>query len=158
MPKAYITAPFTEKSVITGKTHVYGEIKDISFKNFLESIDSIAKESGFSTCLVHRDVHQWGQSYIPPEITMQKIMEIMKGSDLVIAYPEYSKGPNVEIGMAVALNKKIIILLNESEKLSLVHAGLNGLSPTKIIRFKDITDMKTKLRQTLSEITEKLTK
>lgn len=149
--KAYITAPFTEKSFTKDKTHVYGEIKDMSFRNFLESIENVIREFGFSTYLVHRDLHQWGEVYMEPEVVMKKVMEVMKDCDLVVSYPEYSKGPNVETGMAVALNKKVVILVNETEKLSLVHVGLNGISPTKIVRFKDIMDMKMKLRQTLSE-------
>lgn len=154
MPKAYITAPYTGKSVFKSPK-VYGEIKDPSFINFLESIDSVLKSCDFSTCLVHRDIHQWGKIYIEPEIVMQKVMEIIKKCDLVVVYPEFSKGPNVELGMAVALGKKAIVLLNENEKVSLVHAGLNGLSPTKIIRFRDIMDMKAKLRETLSEFAQK---
>lgn len=147
--KAYITAPFTEKSVIKGKEHIYGEIKEQSFKNFLDTIESIVKEFGFSTFLPHRDIHQWGKVYIEPETVMQKAFEAIKKCDLFVTCPEYSKGPNVELGMAVALKKKSIIIQNENDKLSLVHAGLNSLSPTAIIRFKDIMDMKEKLRNEL---------
>jgi nucleoside 2-deoxyribosyltransferase len=151
MPKAYITGQYTEKSFTKDKFHIYGKIEDTSFKNFLESIESVVKEFGFSTYLVHRDLHKWGEIYIEPEEVMKNVLEIMKKCDLVVACPEYGKGPNVEIGMAAALQKKIIIIVNENERTSLVHAGLNGISPTRIIKFKDIMDMKNKLRQTLTE-------
>jgi len=151
MPIAYITAPFTEKSFSKDKTHAYGEIKDMSFRNFLESIESVLKEFGFSTYLIHRDLHQWGKIYIEPEDAMKCAFEVIKGCDLFVAYPEYSKGPNVELGMASALKKRSIIIQSGKEKLSLVHAGLNCLSPTSIIKFKDIMDMKEKLRSELSK-------
>ncbi|MBI2084190.1 MAG: hypothetical protein HYT70_01055 [Candidatus Aenigmarchaeota archaeon] len=153
MPKAYITAPFTEKSVIKDKEHVYGEIKEQSFINFLNTIESVLREFGFSTFLPHRDIHQWGKIYIEPEIVMKQVLKEIKECDLFITCPEYSKGPNVELGMAIALGKKAVIIQNENEKLSLVHAGLKGLSPTSIIRFKDIMDMKDKLRRELSAST-----
>jgi nucleoside 2-deoxyribosyltransferase len=82
---------------------------------------------------------------------MKKVMAVIKDCDLVVGCPEYGKGPNVEIGMAAALQKKVIIIMNENEKTSLVHAGLNGVSPTRIVKFKDIMDMKNKLKQTLAE-------
>lgn len=151
IPKAYITGQYTDKSSIKNKTHVYGQIRETSFKIFLESIESVIKEFGFSTYLVHRDLHQWGKIYIEPEEVMKKVMKIITDSDLIVGCPEYGKGPNVEIGMAATLQKKIIIIENENEKTSLVHAGLNGITPTKIIKFRDIMDMKSKLRETLSE-------
>ncbi len=150
IPNAYITAPFTEKSVIKGKEHVYGEIKEQSFMNFLDTIESVVREFGFSTFLPHRDIHEWGKIYIEPEIVMRQVSDEIKKCDLFVTYPEYSRGPNVELGMAVALKKKSIIIQNENEKTSLVHAGLKGLTPTTIIQFKDIMDMKQKLRNELS--------
>lgn len=154
MPKAYITGQYTEKSFTKDKTHVYGKITDTSFKNFLESIESVIKEFGFSTYLVHRDLHKWGEIYIEPEEVMKEVIEVIRGCDLVVGCPEYGKGPNVEIGIAAALQKKIIIIVNEYEKISLVHAGLNGISPTKIVKFKDIMDMKNKLKEALLEFTK----
>lgn len=149
--KAYIAAPFTEKSIIKGKGHVYGEIKETSFINFLNSIESVLRELGFSTFLPHRDIHQWGKVYIEPEIVMQQVFKEIKQCELFVTCPEYSKGPNVELGMAIALKKKSIIIQNENEKLSLVHSGLNGLAPTTIVKFKDIMDMKQKLREAVSK-------
>lgn len=121
--------------------------------NFLDAIESVLKELGFSTFLPHRDIHQWGKIYIKPEDVMKQTFEAIRECDLFVTCPEYSKGPNVELGMAVALGKKSIIIQNENETLSLVHAGLNGIAPTSIIRFRDIMDMKTKLRQNLSNST-----
>ncbi len=147
--KAYITAPYTEKSVIKGK-HVYGEIKEQSFKNFLDAIESVLRESGFSTFLPHRDIHKWGEIYIEPEDVMKQAFKAIKECDLFVTCPEYSKGPNVELGMAIALGKRSVVIQNKNDKLSLVHAGLKGLAPTSIIQFNDIMDMKQKLRNELA--------
>ena len=48
--------------------------------------------------------------------------------------------------------KKIIILVPESERTSVVHEGMNALTETRIIKFKDWKDLDTKLRSTLEEI------
>lgn len=150
--KAYVTAPYTEKSIVKGKEHAYGEIKEQSFKNFLDAIEGVLREFGFSTFLPHRDIHQWGKVYIEPEDVMKRAFESINECDLFVVCPEYSKGPNVELGMAVTLKKKSIVIQNENEQSSLVHIGLNSISPTTIVRFKDIMDMKEKLRKTLSEL------
>ena len=152
MSKVYIAAPFTDKSTIKNKAHVYGEINDISYKNFLEIIDSLVKECGFSTFLPHRDIHNWGDVYIEPTVVVKKSMEALNFCDMLITYPERSAGSNIELGWASALNKKIIILTHEKDHPSLMQVGLNGLTNTEIIKFRDIMDLKSKLRENLSEL------
>lgn len=149
MSLAYITAPYTEKSVIKGKDHIYGKIKDQSFINFLNVIESVVEEAGFKTFIPHRDIHQWGKIYIEPEDVMKQVWRVIKECDLVVSYPEHSRGPNVELGMAISLNKKSIILQHENDRVSLVHAGLNSITPTIIVKFRDLMDMKAKLREAL---------
>lgn len=152
MPKAYISAPYTSKAVITGnKAKAYGEIKDESYKNFLESIDSAVKECGLQTILPHRDVYKWGKSELTPEGLVRAAFEGLKSSDILIAYPEASKGTNVLIGWASSLKKKIIILVNEREKLSVVHSGMPALTETRIIKFRDIMDLRAKLKDCLND-------
>lgn len=152
MPKAYISAPFTSKSVFTGnRAKAYGEIKDESYKNFLEAIDSAVRECGVQTTLPHRDTYNWGTAGLTPEELMQKAFEGVKSSDVLIAYPEASKGVNVLIGWASSLKKKIVILVNEKEKISVVHSGIQTLTETRIIKFRDIMDLRTKLKACLNE-------
>ena len=150
MPKAYIAAPFTEKSVDKIKTQVYGEIKDISYRNFLEVIENALKETGFETFLPHRDIQKWGSIYIEPTIVVKKSLEALNSCDLLVTYPEKSAGANIELGWASAFNKKIIVLIHEREMPSLMQIGLEGLNDTKILRFRDITDLRFKLRECLS--------
>jgi hypothetical protein len=150
MPKVYITAPFTKKS-INGSNKVYGEIKDESYKNFLEIIDATARKCGFQTVLPHRDIHEWGNTNLTTDEIGKKSFESLRSSDILIAYPEDSKGVNVVIGWASMLKKKIIILLNEKEALSFCYISLNGLTETRIVKFKDIMDMENKLAETLND-------
>ncbi|MBI2005390.1 MAG: hypothetical protein HYS80_01360 [Candidatus Aenigmarchaeota archaeon] len=151
--KAYIAAPYTSKSVTSGDPH-YGEINDNSYINFLESIESVVRSFGFQTFLPHRDLHKWGKSNLKLEEVGQTSMKELKNSDLLIAYPEQSVGVNIELGWASAFKKKILILLNENNKVSIMHEGLSGVTDSKIIKFTSIMDLRTKLREELNRLKE----
>jgi nucleoside 2-deoxyribosyltransferase len=150
-PKVYIAAPFTDKTNFHNPK-VYGEIKNISYRNFLDVIESIIKEFGFQTFLPHRDIHKWGSVYIEPNVVAKKSLEALSSCDILITYPEKSAGANIELGWASAFNKKIILIVQEKESPSLMQLGLDGLTNTNVIRFKDIMDLKIKLRNTMSNL------
>ncbi len=129
---------------------VHGKITDTSYMNFLDMIESIVKERGLETFLPHRDLHNWGTANVNEQEIGKKSIEELKSSDVIIAYPEQSVGVNIELGWASAFKKKILILLNENSRVSVMHSGLNGVTDSKIIKFRDITDLRTKLRAALS--------
>ncbi|MBI2547475.1 MAG: hypothetical protein HYW23_03450 [Candidatus Aenigmarchaeota archaeon] len=149
--KVYISAPYTNKSVQQSNS-IHGEIKDASYINFLDSIESAVKSLGFQTFLPHRDLHEWGKSNLSEEDVGRKSFEELNNSDLVIAYPEESVGVNIELGWASAFKKKVLILLKENQRTSIMHSGLTGVTDSKIIRFRDIMDLRTKLREELASI------
>jgi deoxyadenosine/deoxycytidine kinase len=148
MPKAYIAAPFTSKSIFKAP-QVYGKIVDTAYRNFLETIEATVKSCGLETFLPHKDLHKWGDVYIDPKEIGKLSLENLSRSDLVIAYPEKSVGVNIELGWASLLNKKIIVLVNENDEVSLMYVGLKGVTASEIIKFRDIVDLKTKLRECL---------
>jgi nucleoside 2-deoxyribosyltransferase len=152
IPKAYIAAPYTEKSIIKNKSHSYGKIEDISYRNFLDVIESALKEFGFNTFLPHRDIHKWGDVYIEPGLVTKQSLEALRTCEILVTYPEKSAGANIELGWASALNKKIIIFMHEKENPSLMQLGLEGITKTKIIKFKDIMDLRFKLKEYLSTL------
>lgn len=149
MPKAYITAPYTSKSFFESP-QLHGElIIDTAYRNFLETIEATVKSCGLETFLPHKDLHKWGDVYIDPKEMGKKSLEVVTSSDVIVAYPERSVGVNIELGWASLLKKKIILLVNERDDIHLMHAGLNGVTNSEIIKFRDIVDLKTKLRECL---------
>ena len=148
--KAYISAPYTTKSVQSSKN--YGEIKDTAYINFLDSIEAVIRSLGIQTFLPHRDLHKWGNGNLSPEEVGRKSLEELKKADLLVAYPEQSVGVNIELGWASAFNKKILILINETSRISVMHSGLKGVTDSNIIRFRDVMDLRTKLREELSKL------
>lgn len=151
MPRIYIAAPYTSKSVFKAP-QVYGKIVDAAYRNFLETIEATVKSCGFETFLPHRDLHKWGDVYIGPEEVGKKSLEVLTSCDVIVAYPERSVGVNIELGWASLLKKKIIILINERDEISLMHVGLSGVTNSEIIKFRDIVDLRTRLRECLSNL------
>ena len=74
---------------------------------------------------------------LPPKELDMKFLEKIKESDLVLAYINYSEKSEwqlLELGMAYALNKKILILINEKiEKNYYLTYGL-----WKVIKFQKL--------------------
>ncbi len=149
--KAYISAPFTSKSIAQSNPH-RGEINDTSYMNFLDLIESVLRSLGFQTFLPHRDLHNWGKDKLAEGEVGRRSMEELKNADLLVAYPEQSVGVNIELGWASAFKKKVLILLNENDRISIMHSGLVGVTDSKIIRFRDIMDLRMKLSEELSNI------
>lgn len=78
-------------------------------------------------------------------------MDGINSSDIIIACPETSDGVNIAIGWASLLKKKIIILLSNGERVSCISAGLSGITETRVLMFKDISDLRIKLKNCLNE-------
>jgi len=152
MQRVYIAAPFTSK--MANKKHgFYGEIVDDKYKNFLETIESVVKNEGFSTILPHRDLTSWGAM---PNVNIHEItkkyFDEIDSSDIFIAYPEKGRGTHVELGWAIARKKRIILLFEEDFYLGTMIPGLGAVADIDIIQFKDIPDLKIKLRECLKRI------
>ena len=151
MARAYIAAPFTGKTS-KKSDRPYGKIGDKEYIRFLESIEDILREFSFTVILPHKYVYRWGDSNFEPNVLIERALENLKMCDLLVAYPEKSRGANVLIGWATLLKKKIIILLHEGDDISIVFSGLNSLTETRIIMFKDLSDLKIKLNEQLKKM------
>ncbi len=146
--KAYIAAPYTQKSVDWG-AGAYGKIKDIEYKEFLEMIDTVLKNSGYDTHLPHRDLNNWGEAYIEPEKLVQLCLSEIKAADVFVAYPENSAGVYIELGWANLLGKIIIIIAKKGEPQSSMILGLSG---AKIITIENTDEIEEKLKNALKAI------
>ena len=151
MPTAYITAPLTTRGIQkTGR--LYGKITSRDYIRNLEAIAEIIREAGYQVILPHKSAYEWGDSAYSPKALVRRAFDTLQSCDLLVAWPAESRGANVLIGWASVLRKKIIILLDENDTLSVVHAGLDSLTKIQIIRYKDFTDLEEKLRQALQNI------
>ncbi len=152
MPKAYIAAPFSSR--MANKKHgSYGELSDANYRKFLLDIEDTVKEEGFTTVLPHRDISFWGEI---PNLDLgecsKKYFEEITSSDLFVAYPEKSRGVHIELGFAIANNKRIVLLVEDGFDLGTVIPGLKHVAKIDIINFKDMPELKVKLKEFLQGI------
>lgn len=130
----------------------YGEINDNTYKEFLETIERDLIVEGFSVHLPHRDTNLWGKVYLGPEEIVKKNWEKINSCDIIVAYPQKSRGVHVEVGWASALKKTVVILLDSSEDESELVKGLSSIATTILIRFDNHEELREKLRMVMRRI------
>lgn len=73
---------------------------------------------------------------------------------MFIAYPERSRGVCVELGWVMAHKKKIILLVEEDYDMGLMLPNLKLVGNIDIIKFRDVLDLKSKLKKCLEMVKE----
>lgn len=148
--KVYIVAPF-RRHTNDIKGREYGEIENEELIGFFEQIEKVVQEEGFKTCLPHRDKGQWGKIYIHPSDVAEMCFKSILDCDVMLVLAERSRGVHIEIGYAARAKKTLIIFLREGEVESGFYAGLNKVTMTKLVRYKDKADLLRKIRKTLGK-------
>jgi len=107
----------------------------------IEHVNTILTKEGHTPFNFFGDVENWEKKeYLPGEV-MRKAFENIKESDALVALlenPEPSEGMLLEIGYALALKKKVIIL----QQKNIIQPSLTSLA-TKVIPFQSIQDLDT---------------
>jgi nucleoside 2-deoxyribosyltransferase len=85
-----------------------------------------------------------------PKLIYKQDSDCVRNSDLLLAECSYpSTGVGIEIGLAIALEKPIVVAAKENAIVSGMILG-NDYSKLKIIRYKDAEDLATKLKLCLT--------
>jgi hypothetical protein len=151
MSKAYIAAPFSRlTSQVLGR--LYGEVNCSTHIERLEKVENVLREAGFQVCLPHRDRGHWGKVYIKPSEIARMCFREVELSDLIVAFPEKSRGVHMELAYAAALKKKLIVFLQPDSDLSIFTYGLNKVTPTIVSVYQDEDDLPPKLKEAISVI------
>ncbi len=143
--KVYITAPLAQR---------FDESTREETVKLVNSIDTLLKEFKISTYLTYRDFLQWGKVTYKPNTVYQKIDLELKTSDLFLAiHPNEGISSNITLGMAAALRKYIIIVLDKNFDIEsmpgLIYQGFNEITKCEIIIYNDMQDLRTKLRKAI---------
>ncbi len=138
--KAFIGAPFS--LWINTKT---GELFKAK-KAMVNSLISCLDNKGFLVDNSHLR-EDWGKAWMSPENCTPLDYKHIKDADLFIAIPgdPPSGGVHIELGWASALNKRIIILLEEGLNYSNLVLGLHKVAKVDYIYYKNINDCLDKL-------------
>lgn len=150
MRKAYLAAPFRRRADdISGR--VYGTLSDSTYMSALESLEDVLRAQGFDVCVPHRDEGSWGHVYFDPAVVTRRCFDRIRGSDLIVAIPEVSRGVHVELGYAAALGKRIVVFLGRDERESTLLPGILAVTPAVLQRFDSYDDIPMTLAQILRE-------
>lgn len=134
MDRIYISAPF-RRFTNDIENRFYGEFTNSCYRDFLEGVDTHLRKLGYETCLPHRDEGMWGSTYITPEDIAEICFSRIRECDIVVCFPDRSRGVHLEIGYAAALRKRILIYLPDSDKESTLMTGLDRITDFEISRY-----------------------
>ena len=97
--------------------------------------------------LPHKDVNHWGHKDLSSDIVLRKIVENITTANYVVAIPSTSIGVHLELGIAIAQYKPIIIFEVENMKNSFYVPNLNILNNVHLYHVKTIDDIPKIIRQ-----------
>ncbi|MFH1917083.1 MAG: nucleoside 2-deoxyribosyltransferase [Nanoarchaeota archaeon] len=144
---AFIAAPFA--SYMNPET---SQVHDEKKRN-LEDLIKVVQDCGYQVRNAHYR-EEWGAKWMDPEICTPLDYEDIKASLVLIAIPgnPASGGVHIELGWASALNKRIILLLENNKHYSNLVEGLGTVTNVSYIWFDDFHDGLSKLYARLSRI------
>ncbi len=109
--------------------------KDNRNRELIHSICNAIHKAGINTRCMVRDFEKWGEVDLPSRELMQQTFEIIKSSDMVILeMTEKGVGLGIEAGYAVAVDKPLIVLIQDGALLS---NTMSGIANT-VIKYNDI--------------------
>ena len=113
-------------------------------KEEVERICSLARSVGFEDFCFVRDVENYEKIFDNPKDLMRRAKEEIEKSDaLLIDVSDKPTGRAIELGIAYALNKKIIVIMREGTPIKDTVRGVADL----IIEYDDIADITVGLKE-----------
>jgi nucleoside 2-deoxyribosyltransferase len=110
MPRMFITASF----------------KGAKNRSEIEYLCLLVRQSGFEDFCFIRDVENYQHTFDDPKELMKKAFEEIQKSDwLLIDMTDKPTGRAIEVGMAFALNKKIVIIMKKGTKIKDTVSGIS---------------------------------
>ena len=155
----YLAAPFTALTIpraesakemdtlITQSPTNHG-ILPLDYQKKLERIrKQIISSWNTDVILPHKDVNHWGHKDLSSDIVLRKIIENITTSNYIVAIPATSIGVHLELGIAIAQHKPIIIFEVENMKNSFYVPNLNILDTVHLYHTKTLDDIPRIIRQ-----------
>ncbi|MDE0582890.1 nucleoside 2-deoxyribosyltransferase [Planococcus sp. A6] len=128
--KVFLAGPF--KNLVDPKTGVMQSHE----KQKLINLISFFEAKGFSVHNAHKR-EGWGKDFMTPEECTEIDFQEISTCDLFVAFPgsPASPGTHIEIGWASALNKPIILLLEEEKDYAFLIKGLGTVANVNFVRY-----------------------
>ncbi|WP_369903373.1 nucleoside 2-deoxyribosyltransferase [Bacillus manliponensis] len=144
--KMFLAGPF--KNLVNPETGMMEQHE----KQKLLNLISFFEKRGFSVHNAHKR-EGWGKDFMTPDECTAIDFKEIRACDLFVAFPgsPASPGTHIEIGWASALDKPIILLLEEGKDYAFLIKGLATVANVTFIYFKEESDYLTKLEQLYSQ-------
>lgn len=145
--KMFLAGPF--KRLVDSKTGIMEKHE----KQKLLNLISFFETRGFSVHNAHKR-EGWGKDFMTPEECTEIDFKEISTCDLFVAFPGVpaSPGTHIEIGWASALNKPIILLLEEEKDYAFLINGLGTVANVTFIRFQTEEDYLSQLEKLYLQI------
>ncbi len=128
------------------KVYVTASFKGSENKDAIETLCSLVKESGFEDFCFIRDVENYQKIFDNAHELMQRAREeIAKCDVLLIEYEGPGHGRMVELGIAYALHKKVVLITKAGTPVKETILGVTD----SIIEYKDLADIRDPLSSLL---------
>lgn len=153
----YLAAPFTsiansEDKAVPEQQDYYQQLLipsqrkhgtlPVKYQRILERIrKQIANSWNVDVILPHKDVNAWGKNELSSDIVLAKIVENINSCHGIVAIPSTSIGVHLEIGIAIAQQKPIIIFDIDELENSFYVSNFNVLNNIRTCHAAKISDI-----------------
>ena len=129
------------------KIYITASFKGSDNRKYIEEICSVIKESGFEVFCFVRDVKNDQKAFRNAHELMQRSKKEIEGCNvLLIDYDGPGHGRMIELGIAYALNKKIVLI---AKKGTVVKETVSGVTD-RIIEYEKLEDIIKPLSKLIS--------
>lgn len=133
------------------KVFITASFKNGENKKEIKQLCSIVRNSGFEDFCFIRDVENYQKIFDNPKELMDRARtEILNCDVLLFDATEKSTGRAIEVGIAFANQKKIIVIIKEATEIKDTLRGVADL----VITYKVIADIQNDLKQIYLEWTK----
>jgi len=124
------------------KVYITASFKGSYNKEYIENLCSLVKESGFKDFCFIRDIENYQKIFHDANELMQRAKEeIAKCDVLLIDYNGPGHGRMIELGIAYAQNKKIVLITKLDTDVKETVLGVTD----ELIEYKKLEDVKNPL-------------
>ena len=126
--KIFISCPFN-------KYLENGLISDKAYCTFTQELYELCRKSADDVFMALKREDYGRKPLLEYSCTLD--LEEMKSSEIVVAIPENSLGVAVELGWAIAMKKRIVLLIDVSSSCCALLNSLSDITDCHIILYKD---------------------
>jgi nucleoside 2-deoxyribosyltransferase len=137
MKKVFLSTSFS------GKVDAASGAVQPMFRTFIEQILAVLRQQDLEVFCAVEDEGWLISATVPPEVGVQKDLEVLDGTDVLLALVDTqpSAGVQFELGYAVAKGKQVILACHRSDKLAYFNQGAVSAGHIMLINFDNPTEL-----------------